>query len=85
MMKNRQSSFLYWEKQMASKWIQFVQAYYKKNKSKGISYKTAMVQAAKLYKSQKGKAAGSKKVQAEIPGAQAPKKKRRKRKQKVES
>ena len=71
---------------MASKWIQFVQAYYKKNKSKGLTYRDAMVQAAKLYKSQKGKAGKGKKVQAEIPGAQAPKKKRRKRrKRKVES
>ena len=71
---------------MASAWITFAKQYYLKNKSKGISYKTALVEAGRLWKSQKagkaGKKAKSKKVVVE--GAKAPKKKRRRRKRKAE-
>ena len=44
-----------------SAWMVFLAEYYKKNKSKGISYKQAMVAASKVFKKSKGKADSKKK------------------------
>lgn len=77
---------------MPSAWITHVKSVYAKGKSKGMSYKQAMVKAAKSYKKTGSKAATKKKRKSkkaeveelvEEEEEEAPKKKRRRRKKKV--
>ena len=62
---------------MPSKWVQHVKSVYAKGKSKGMSYKQAMIAAKSSYKkSAKG---------SEEPEAASPKRKGRKKKKREES
>ena len=73
---------------MASGWIKFLQAYYKKHKASGKSYKQCMVLAGKLWKAQKGKGGGKKGKKAakdqDDEKKNAPKKRRRRKVRKPE-